>query len=1073
MSEENAKVVGHQVDADGETYGVWGEVDSDEGFGLGTPDDAEIGGILEAAGLAGAVTGNEELTDLAGAGLEIEAGSLQTVSGAPAWELGGNAGTDPATDYLGTTDETAFDLRVDDRRAIRIEPSGDAEDAPNVIAGHEGNSVDADVVGATIAGGGVDESGLFNQVTARYATVSGGNGNDARGPFSTVGGGTQNEATHYGATVGGGVDNEASEDEATIGGGIMNTASVVGATVAGGRNNTASGNRATVGGGIANTANGDRATVGGGGANEATGQEATVPGGRDNVAQGSASFAAGRAAKANHDGAFVFGDSSETEITSDSPDTAFFQMPVEVPRLFAGSLDGGLTGNEELTELAGEGLDIEEGSLQIVDEGNLWQVVADLLEPAADAIAGIDVDEVHAETLSLDDWSDAGDLATDGSVLWENAEHLDEIGAIDSAATVTVEEVVTNTLSAKDSGVVAFGDTVDLDGNALEDSAGAVTITSEGGRVLELTPESGGDAGSVVSGHPANTIADTAVGAVISGGGRDDETAQANEVFDNYGTIGGGADNVVGVDDGETQTAEFATVSGGLDNEATDLDATVGGGRENSATGEKATVGGGWNNTAAGGQATVGGGVLNTADESDAVVGGGRLNEALSQGTTVGGGQSNVAGDDEDDDLTHHATVSGGMNNEASGSRAVVGGGEDNTAGGEHATVGGGEDNEASGDSGATVGGGLENVASSWLATVAGGANNTASTLGTTVSGGTQNTASNDRATVAGGLENEASGMRATVCGGHSNSASDENAAVGGGSNNTADAWYATVGGGDENTASGNHATVSGGSGNAASSIGAAVPGGLANEATGEYSLAAGRRAEANLDGAFVFGDASSDPVKSFAPGEARFQGRVRSAGVRTNGPVHYVFDEDDSGGSGNSPTVGNWRTRFLDLDEEPDQFRIERAEDQSGLSFWYRKFWVDEDGNTNARGTKDFVETVETDDGPKDVHYTSSEADQPLTETIGVVELEDGRAEIDLPEHFEWVTSEEEPLHVQTTPYTTDTSGLAVVERSTDHIVVEDIDGEGDYEFSYTVKGTRAGYEDKQVVQEPQHELV
>jgi hypothetical protein len=134
--------------------------------------------------------------------------------------------------------------------------------------------------------------------------------------------------------------------------------------------------------------------------------------------------------------------------------------------------------------------------------------------------------------------------------------------------------------------------------------------------------------------------------------------------------------------------------------------------------------------------------------------------------------------------------------------------------------------------------------------------------------------------------------------------------------------------------------------------------------------------------------------------------------------------------------------------------------------------------GNVNVTGTleadkikantKNFVETVETEDGRKEVTYTSVESDTPHTETSGVARLEDGRAEVDLPEHFAWVTSDEEPLAVQTTPHSVDSGGLAAVERSTHRIVLADLEGEGDYGFSYTVKGTREGYEDQQVVDEP-----
>ncbi|WP_135827973.1 hypothetical protein [Halorussus halobius] len=121
--------------------------------------------------------------------------------------------------------------------------------------------------------------------------------------------------------------------------------------------------------------------------------------------------------------------------------------------------------------------------------------------------------------------------------------------------------------------------------------------------------------------------------------------------------------------------------------------------------------------------------------------------------------------------------------------------------------------------------------------------------------------------------------------------------------------------------------------------------------------------------------------------------------------------------------------------------------------------------GDLQASGTKNFVQTVDTDDGPKEVAYTAVEGDRARTETAGVAELDDGRAVIDLPEHFGLVTSDREDLVVQLTPYAVDVPGLAVTERSTDRVVVESIEGSGDFEFSYTVRGVRDGYADREVV--------
>ena len=80
---------------------------------------------------------------------------------------------------------------------------------------------------------------------------------------------------------------------------------------------------------------------------------------------------------------------------------------------------------------------------------------------------------------------------------------------------------------------------------------------------------------------------------------------------------------------------------------------------------------------------------------------------------------------------------------------------------------------------------------------------------------------------------------------------------------------FGTVGGGQGNTAGDaagftndrTHATVGGGYLNNASGTGATVPGGWNNIASGAYSLAAGRRAQANNDGCFVWGDSTDNDV--------------------------------------------------------------------------------------------------------------------------------------------------------------------------------------------------------------------
>ncbi|MFC1464963.1 MAG: hypothetical protein ACFLMY_08955 [Candidatus Brachytrichaceae bacterium NZ_4S206] len=137
--------------------------------------------------------------------------------------------------------------------------------SPNLIGGFHGNQVTGGVAGATIGGGG--NFIYLNRVTDDYGTV------------------------------GGGTANQAGNDAGTPGDRSL----------------------ATVGGGFANIASGYAATVGGGQYNTASGLAATVAGGSNNAAAGDYSFVAGRRAKntnPNHDGVFIFADSTDADFTS-------------------------------------------------------------------------------------------------------------------------------------------------------------------------------------------------------------------------------------------------------------------------------------------------------------------------------------------------------------------------------------------------------------------------------------------------------------------------------------------------------------------------------------------------------------------------------------------------------------------------------------------------------------------------------------------------------------------------------------------------------------------------------------
>jgi trimeric autotransporter adhesin len=191
--------------------------------------------------------------------------SCEPVGLSGAWGLTGNSGTTPGTNFLGTTDNQALELKVNGQRTLRLEPGATS---PNLLGGFSANAVLAGAVGSTISGGG--ESVAANLVSDNFGTV------------------------------GGGEDNVAGDQDAG--------------------NDPTTSEFATVAGGLSNTASGTDSTVGGGQNNIASALWSAVPGGAGNTAGGLASFAAGFRAKANHRGAFVWADSQIADMNSSSTD---------------------------------------------------------------------------------------------------------------------------------------------------------------------------------------------------------------------------------------------------------------------------------------------------------------------------------------------------------------------------------------------------------------------------------------------------------------------------------------------------------------------------------------------------------------------------------------------------------------------------------------------------------------------------------------------------------------------------------------------------------------------------------
>lgn len=235
--------------------------------------------------------GDDDTTYSAGAGLVLENTTFSIDGGifdeSLFWKLDGNAAVS-SSQFLGTTDNEALELRVNGGRALRLEPGSDS---PNVLGGYELNAVTGGAEGTTISGGGRDLA--INVVSQGYATIGGGAGNTAGGYAATIGGGENHDAAGSYATIGGGAENMVSGDSTVISGGRTNQALASYATVAGGQTNIASSFYATISGGVINTASGSQSAIGGGAENVASGEYATVGGGRGGLAQARYSVIAG------------------------------------------------------------------------------------------------------------------------------------------------------------------------------------------------------------------------------------------------------------------------------------------------------------------------------------------------------------------------------------------------------------------------------------------------------------------------------------------------------------------------------------------------------------------------------------------------------------------------------------------------------------------------------------------------------------------------------------------------------------------------------------------------------------
>ena len=196
-------------------------------------------------------------------------------SGSIDWGLNGNVGTIPGTHFIGTTDDKAFVVKVNNKQALKIMPASD--NTFNFLAGNFNNFIHSDVNGSVLFGGGGTTDPNF--LTENFSVIAGGINN----------------------SIGSVLSNHQQSAYSVISGGLNNSI---------------------------DSSDGQASTIGGGTNNIIDAKGATIPGGSNNTVSGDFGFAAGYSSKVNHTGGFVWNDRSDTDVNNGLSTTADNQFIV-------------------------------------------------------------------------------------------------------------------------------------------------------------------------------------------------------------------------------------------------------------------------------------------------------------------------------------------------------------------------------------------------------------------------------------------------------------------------------------------------------------------------------------------------------------------------------------------------------------------------------------------------------------------------------------------------------------------------------------------------------------------------
>jgi hypothetical protein len=788
------------------------------------------------------------------------------------WHTGGNFGTVPLLNFLGTTDNQPLIIKVNGVEAARFEPTSDT---PNVVHGYGGNFVQPGLPGVTIGGGGTASGNQPNIVTNNgfYATIAGGYHNTVSNYGGAILGGSVNLAGGNFAVIGGGQFQTDLGDYAVIAGGNQNTvqAGSSGAFIGAGYGNVMQTNdySAVIGGGVQNTIQHDSYEAGiASGYFNSIGvfdYESFIGGGYNNAIQLNASQS-------------VIGGGWANVIQTNA-----YQSFV------GGGYDNTVLTNADHAVIAGGW----QNTIQVY----AWESV----------ISGGELNTIAP----FAQWSviGGGEFNTNSSaysVIGGGYQNMVQTNAAESF----IGGGLYNTIQANSYQSVIVGGA----NNTIQTNATYSFIGGGAGHTIGTNSGS-----SVIAGGFINSIGTNASRATVSGG-------NGNAIQNNStgATIGGGIGNVIGTN------SNVATIAGGNYNYVANFSG-------------QAAIGGGLFNTNAGFASTIPGGYLNQASANYSFAAGQRA-KAIHQGAFVWADSQNLDFSSTTFNQfsvranggvvfdTGGAGISldglpalvGGLNNANSASQSFTGGGTGNSilSGANDSTISGGFQNTIQSNAlYCFIGGGYQNtiLPSAEYATITAGASNTNGSFFATIGGGGGNNIGTNctSATIGGGFTHTISNntFDATIGGGsfHIIGSNSYYTTIGGGHVNWIqdNATASTIGGGWLNAvqAGAISSVIGGGSNNSVvpNSLFATIPGGDQNTAT-SYAFAAGNRAKASNQGAFVWADSQNADFASTANDQflIRAQGNV---GINRNNPASALDVNGTvtaTGFSGNGSALGS-----------------------------------------------------------------------------------------------------------------------------------------------------------------------